>query len=468
MTSPKTALRALPSVEATLQLLDPFIQETGVARAVVTQAVRQAIEQTREALIAGTLNPESALDQVVEQAKRHAQLGWTSSIPRVLNATGIILHTGLGRAPLSPLVKEYVMAVLDGYSLLAFSTDTGKRRERHFHTEALLAKLTGAETGIVVNNNAAATLLVLGTLCKGKEAVVSRGELVEIGGSFRMPDVMAQSGAIMREVGTTNKTHLRDYEAAIGPDTGMLVKVHKSNYKIVGFSSEPSLEEMVELGNRHHIPVYHDLGSGALLDFSRYGLAHEPMVQESVAAGAQLVTVSGDKLIGGPQSGIILGQKAYVDRIKKNPLLRATRCGKLTYAALEATLKLFLDEKTAVSQNTTIQRLVEPNAMLKKRALALVQGAKPHAPKSVSLGVEEQVTYVGGGSMPGESLPTVVVTVKDEKLAPETFAKRLRLGNPALFTRVQGEQLILDLRALGADEVPLAADALKAAWRERA
>jgi len=468
MTSPKTALRALPSVEATLQLLDPFIQETGIARAVVTQSVRQAIDQAREGLVAGTLAPERALDHVVEQVKRRAQQNWTSSIPRVLNATGIILHTGLGRAPLSPLVKEYVMQVLDGYSLLAFSTETGKRRERHFHTEALLAQLTGAETGIVVNNNAAATLLVLGTFCKGKEAVVSRGELVEIGGSFRMPDVMAQSGAIMREVGTTNKTHLRDYEAAIGPNTGMLVKVHKSNYKIIGFSSEPSLAEMVELGNRHGVPVYHDLGSGALIDFSRYGLAHEPMVQESVAAGAHLVTISGDKLIGGPQSGIILGQKAYVDRIKKNPLLRATRCGKLTYAALEATLKLFLDEKTAVSQNTTIQRLVEPNGTLKKRALSLVQGAKPHAPTSVSLGVEEQVTYVGGGSMPGESLPTVVVTVTDEKLAPEAFAKRLRMGNPALFTRVQGEQLILDLRTLGADEIPLAVGALKAAWKERA
>lgn len=468
MPSPKTALRALPSVETTLQLLDPFIQETGIARAVVTQSVRHAIERTREALIEGTLAPEGALDHVVEQAKRGARSNWTSSIPRVLNATGIILHTGLGRAPLSPLVKEYVMHVIDGYSLLAFSAETGKRRERHFHLDALLAQLTGAETGIVVNNNAAATLLVLGTFCKGKEAVVSRGELVEIGGSFRMPDVMAQSGAVMREVGTTNKTHLRDYEGAIGPNTGMLVKVHKSNYKIVGFSSEPSLEEMVQLGNRHNIPVYHDLGSGALIDFSRYGLAHEPMVQESVAAGAQLVTVSGDKLIGGPQSGIILGQKAYVDRIKKNPLLRATRCGKLTYAALEATLKLFLDEKTAVTQNTTIQRLVEPNAVLKKRAQSLVQQLKPHAPASVSLGVEEQITYVGGGSMPGESLPTAVVTITDGKLPPEAFAKRLRLGEPALFTRVQGERLILDLRTLGADEVPLVADTLKAAWKEHA
>jgi L-seryl-tRNA(Ser) seleniumtransferase len=355
---------------------------------------------------------------------------------------------------------------MEGYSLLAFSTETGQRRERHFHTDKLLAQLTGAESGLIVNNNAAATMLVLSTFSKDKEAVVSRGELVEIGGSFRMPDVMFQSGAIMHEVGTTNKTHLRDYEGAINENTGLLVKVHKSNYKVVGFSGEPPLEEMVDLGNRHDVPVYHDLGSGALIDFSRYGLFHEPTVQESVAAGAHVVTFSGDKLIGGPQSGMIVGKKEYIDRIKKNPLVRATRCGKLTYAAVEATLKLFLDEKYAIQHNTTVRRLTEPMEVLKKRAQSLMRKVKPLAPASATLVLEEQVTYVGGGSMPGEPVPTIVITVQDDHLAPEALALRLRQCSPPVFTRVQDASTVIDLRTLGQDEIPFVLDALCSIWED--
>ncbi len=460
----QSTLRALPSVDAILQLLDQYIETEGIPRTLVADSAREVLAQLRAELLAGELAPECVLDEIETRVKRHAQRRWACSLPRAINATGILLHTGLGRAPLSPMVKDFVMESLEGYSLLAFSTKTGQRRERHFHTDELLAQLTGAEAGLIVNNNAAATLLVLSTFSKDKEAVVSRGELVEIGGSFRMPDVMFQSGAIMHEVGTTNKTHLRDYEEAINENTGLLVKVHKSNYKVVGFSSEPSLEEMAALGKRYDVPVYHDLGSGALIDFSRYGLFHEPTVQESVAAGAHVVTFSGDKLIGGPQSGLIVGQRDYIDRIKKNPLMRAIRCGKLTYAAVEATLKLFLDEQYAVQHNTTVRRLTEPMDVLKKRAQSLLKKAKPLAPASATLALAEDITFVGGGSMPEEPVPTFVVKIQDTQEAPEDLALRLRQCSPSVFTRVQDACTIIDFRTLGQNEIPFVLQALRCVW----
>lgn len=462
--TPTTALRDIPSVEVTLQLLQPFIDETGIPRGLVTECARQVTEAIRQSLLSGKSIDGDIQSHVLDQIKRAAKSEWASSIPRAINATGIILHTGLGRAPLSPLAKEYVLDVLDGYSILAFSEETGERRERHFHTEQLLAKITGAESGILINNNAAATILVLSTFCKDKEAIVSRGELVEIGGSFRIPDVMAQSGAIMVEVGTTNRTHLRDYENAINENTGLMIKVHKSNYKVIGFSSEPPLHEMVELGRKHDVLVYHDLGSGALLDFSRYGLSHEPTVQESVLDGADIITFSGDKLMGGPQSGIIIGKKKYIDRIKKNPLVRATRCGKLTYAVVEATLKLFLDEKTAVTQNKTVRMLVEPVKTLKTHATKFLNKIKKFAPSSIYLSLEEEETFVGGGSMPGEAVPSVIVTLQDPDMPSQEFAYRLRQYKPAIFTRVQDEKVIFDFRTLEKEEIPVVISALETMW----
>jgi len=342
------------------------------------------------------------------------------------------LHTGLGRAPLSPLAQDCVREAMARYAILAFSTETGARRERHFHLEELIPQITGAESGILVNNNAAATMLALKALCEGKEAIVSRGELVEIGGSFRIPEVMSQSGCLMREVGTTNRTHLRDYEGAINEHTGLLVKIHKSNYKVVGFSSEPSLAEMVALGRKYHVPVYHDLGSGALVDFARYGLFHEPMVQESVAAGADVVSFSGDKLV---------------------------------YAAMEGTLKTFVDGQTAVSENVTVRVLVEPVETFKAHAHALLKSVRAAVPDSARWTVEEAVTYAGSGSMPGEPVPTVVLALRDAALPPEKIAHRLRQAQPAVFTRVQDGAVLFDLRTLAPEEFPWIVGALGCVWK---
>ncbi len=460
-----TALRELPSVEVALHALEPFVAESGVPRGIVLESVRCVLDDTRQRILNGAAGASDAdRERLLERVRLEAERRWRTSLPRAVNATGILLHTGLGRAPLSPLAQDYVREAMARYAVLAFGTETGARRERHFHLEELIPQVTGAESGILVNNNAAATTLVLKALCEGREAVVSRGELVEIGGSFRIPEVMSQSGCVMREVGTTNRTHLRDYENAINEHTGLLVKIHKSNYKLVGFSSEPPLEAMVALGKKYDIPVYHDLGSGALVDFARHGLYHEPTVQESVQAGADVVSFSGDKLLGGPQSGLIVGKKAWIDMIKKHPLMRAVRCDKLIYAAMEGTLKTFVDEGTALSENATVRALVEPVETLKARAHMLLKDVRAAVPDSARWAVEEAVTYVGSGSMPGEPVPTVVLALRDATLPPERIANRLRQAQPAVFTRVQDGAVLFDLRTLAPEEFPWVVSALGCAW----
>ena len=462
-------LRELPSIESVLQELDEFATRTGIPQGLITQSARQVIGELRQAILSGAWQGAEADVRVtvLEEVKRHVQESWAGHLRRAVNATGVLLHTGLGRAPLSPEAKCRVDEVLEGYVTLEIDSEDGKRRERHFHIEALLSQVTGAEAGIIVNNNAAATLLVLNTLAKGCEAIVSRGELVEIGGSFRMPEIMAQSGAIMREVGTTNKTHLRDYETALSENTGLILKVHTSNYRIVGFTSEVLLKELAHLAKQHGLPVYYDLGSGALIDFSRYGLPHEPTVQESLAAGADLVTFSGDKLMGGPQAGIIVGKRQYIDLIKKNPLTRTMRCCKLTYAAVEATLKLFLDEATAVKRNVTLRKLLEPVETLRKRALALLAELKRIAPSTIKLTLEECITFAGGGALPEEPIPTIVISLCDEELSSEEIAYRLRQHSPPVFARVQGGRVMLDFRTIDEEEIPVLAQALKNLWEAR-
>jgi L-seryl-tRNA(Ser) seleniumtransferase len=336
------------------------------------------------------------------------------------------------------------------------------------HVAWLLSTLTGAESGTIVNNNAASVMLILNTLAEGKEVIVSRGELVEIGGSFRMPDVIRKSGAVLREVGTTNKTHLYDYEAAIGENTGAILKVHQSNYRIIGFTEQVELAELVKLGRRHNLPVVEDLGSGALVDTRAYGLSAEPMVQESVRAGADLVCFSGDKLLGGPQAGIIVGKQHYIQAIKKNPLFRVLRCGKMVYAALEATLRMYLavtEKETSTDTQEERRNLPPPIEILARNPASIrttcelaLENLSPEAQKRFNPTIVAGESEVGGGSLPGEKLPTYLLALRPTDMAAEELAKRLRFCNPPVYGRVYKETVLLDFRTvLDGEELEIAA-----------
>jgi len=383
------------------------------------------------------------------------------SLRRAINATGVIIHTGLGRAVLAPPAREAILSVLEGYCTLATDIESGKRGDRDAHLDRLICRLTGAEASTIVNNNAAATVLILNTIAKDKEVLVSRGQLVEIGGSFRMPEVMQMSGAVLREVGTTNKTHLRDYEEAINERTGAILRVHHSNYRIVGFAEEPGIEDLVALGKKHGLPVIDDLGSGALVDLRRFGLEPEPLVQTSVRAGATVACFSGDKLIGGPQSGIIVGETETIARIKKNPLKRALRVGKLTIAALEATLKLFLNPDELPRVHPVYAMLSLTPADLERRARRLERSLKKalvsaatsiSRPSTAVITVEDGKSQVGSGSVPAEFLPTKLLCVRPLRITAEDLARRLRRSEPPVFARVHKDAVWLDLRTVQPDE----------------
>lgn len=365
-----------------------------------------------------------------------------------VNALGVILHTGLGRAPFNPHISKAVGSMSLGYSRLQID-DEGKRGDRYHKINTLLRLLTGAEAGMIVNNCAAATMVILNTLGKGKEIIVSRGQLIEIGGSFRIPDIMEQSGAFMREVGTTNRTHLRDYENAIGEETAALLKVHTSNYKISGFTKEVPLEELVELGKRKDLPVFDDLGSGALIDLSKYGLPKEDMVQDSVKAGADIICFSGDKLIGGPQCGIIVGKNDIIDRIKKNPLVRSLRCDKLTNATLEAALTLFLyKEEELIKHHGVLSLLLKPLKDIKSQATRCANQLKTVAGKILEVAVKEDTSEIGGGTLSTETLPTYVVAIKSRNTSPQNLAKQMRQAPIPIYGRVAHDTLLLDFRTV--------------------
>jgi L-seryl-tRNA(Ser) seleniumtransferase len=332
--------------------------------------------------------------------------------------------------------------------------------------EEILCRLSGAESALVVNNNAGAVLLALNTLADGKEVVVSRGELVEIGGAFRIPDVMKRSGAVLREIGTTNRTYLSDYRRVIGPQTALFLKVHTSNYRVLGFSAEVSPQELVELGKHSHLPVMNDLGSGCFVDLSRYGLEKEPTVQEAVAAGVDLVTFSGDKLLGGPQAGIILGKKDYVDMIKVNPLTRALRIDKLTLAALESTLLLYLDEARAVKEIPTLTMLCIDVGTLRKRGRRLLKKLSGITKERTKLIVREDVSQVGGGALPLQTLPTIVLSVRPLDISVNRLEENLRNADPPIIARISKEELILDMRTVFDDEIPLLAEGIEKALAE--
>ena len=448
-------LRALPSVDEALRDAQFAGLVESYGRAAVVDALRAVLGAWREIILSGEMDAvapaardASALAEAVGAALAARA---RPSLRSAINATGIILHTGLGRAVLAPAAVEAVAEVARGYCTLAADRTSGRRLSRDTHLAGLLRTLTGAEAATVANNNAAATMLILNTLAAGREVLLSRGQLVEIGGSFRMPDVMAASGAILREVGTTNKTHLRDYAAAINENTAALMRVHQSNYRIVGFTEEPGIEALVELAHQRGLPVIDDLGSGALVDLRRYGVAEEPLVQDSLRAGADVVCFSGDKLLGGPQAGIIVGTAAIVDQIKKNQLARALRVDKLTAAALEATLRLFLDPERLPQTHPIYRMLAAPVEALEQRAAALAQALGDLAYRA-ELAVVESTGMVGSGTSPTEQIPSRALSVRPHALSAAELARRLRAGDPPVYPRVQHDAVLLDLRTVFPEE----------------
>ena len=424
------------------------------------RAARRTAETLRQEILQGHLQELSEADSLCRAEEALSQEA-RSHLRRVVNATGVVVHTNLGRSPLAKEALEEILEVARGYSNLEYHLQEGRRGSRYEHVRDLLRELTGAEEALVVNNNAAAVLITLNTLARGKEVVVSRGELVEIGGSFRMPEVMAWAGCRLREVGTTNRTHLRDYEEAIREDTALLMKVHRSNFAIVGFTKEVSGVELVRLARRHGLGVVEDLGSGCLVDFARYGIRREPTVQEIVASGVDVVTFSGDKLLGGPQAGIIVGRRELVERIRDNPLNRALRIDKLTLAGLEATLRLYLDEKLAVEHIPTLRMILMPAERVKQRARRLARLLKKAVPEKACFSVVPTVGRTGGGALPLADLPSFAVAVKVEGLSAEELHRKLRLGEPPVVGRIEEERFLLEVRTIFDEEFPWVAEALK-------
>ncbi len=411
----------------------------------ITAAVRVVLDRMRESLKAG----EGAidLDAIALAVIRRLQVSEAPILRTVINATGIVLHTNLGRSPMAEVAAQAAYEAARGYLNLELDLGTGKRSSRQDPIREGVKAITGAEAATVVNNCAAATVIVLRTLAAGKEVIVSRGQLIEIGGSFRIPEIMVVSGAILREVGTTNITRSGDYEQAIGPNTGLLMRVHTSNFRVRGFTENVGIEELAELGKKHGIPVIDDAGSGAVLDLAAEGLPGEPLISHGIAAGADLVLFSGDKLLGGPQAGIIAGKADLIARIERDPLMRAFRCDKMTLAALEATLQLHRNSDRLREAVPTLAMLAMPLAELRERAENFAARLRA-IPGIRLLEVRDDVAYVGGGSLPDIALPTVVIALTAACHSEESLAARLRSGTPAVVGRVHAGQVLFDLRAV--------------------
>jgi L-seryl-tRNA(Ser) seleniumtransferase len=439
-------LRQLPSIDRLLseEAIQGLIAAYGHEQTV--SALRATLDAARDEVRAGADVPDVA--PLAGRAGDFLQAQLAPTLRPVINATGVVIHTNLGRAPLSASAREAMEAVARGYSTLEYDLDAGQRGQRTAHAERLLCELTGAESALVVNNNAGAVLLALNRLARGRGVTVSRGQLVEIGGGFRVPDVMRESGARLIEVGTTNRTHLHDYEQALkeNADVALILRAHHSNFRIVGFATEPSLAELVALGAEHGLPVLDDLGSGALLDTARYGLAHEPTVQESVAAGAAAVCFSGDKLLGGPQAGIIVGKAEAVDPLKRHPLARALRADKLCLAGLQATLLHYL--KGEATEAVPVWRMIAmPLAEIERRARRWRRALRR---AGIGADIVDGESTVGGGSLPGETLPTKLVALAAPH--PDQLAAVLRAGDPPIVARIEDNRLVLDPRTVLAEE----------------
>lgn len=428
-------------------------------RSVVVAAAREAVARARKGR--GGV-PEDWGAEIIERTKRMAR----RSLRPVLNATGVVLHTNLGRAPLAARALDAVTAVASGYSALEFDLEAGARGQRTDHGRRLLAELTGAEDALAVNNAASALILALNTVAEGMEVVVSRGELVEIGGSFRIPDIMGKSGARLREVGTTNRTHLDDYRRVLGPATGAILKVHQSNFVQSGFIHAPPAADLARLAHDHGLPLIHDVGSGLLADLSPFGLTSEPRVSDAVSDGADLVVFSGDKLLGGPQAGCIVGSAALLGRCRANPLARASRADKMTFAALEATLELYQDPAEALREIPVLRMLTRSAAELEELARELASAISVAIPASPLPRLTAGHSVTGGGSFPGANLPTTLVVLDPGARGADSLALALRLGEPAVVARVEDRMVVLDPRTLPVHSFPDVAAAVAAAYTE--
>jgi L-seryl-tRNA(Ser) seleniumtransferase len=463
MSSMVSAYRQLPAVEIVIQMLQQRPQSDRLPRAVLADAARAAIDEARQAIALGGTPPSS--DELLDAAQRRAQAIAAPSLRPLINATGVIIQTNLGRAPLSAAALQAMREIGAGYSNLEYDLEAGDRGSRAVHVSALLCRLTGAEAALVVNNNAAAIVLALSALAAGREVLISRGQAVEIGGGFRIPDVLHQSGATLVEVGTTNRTYARDYAAAIGERTALLMRVHTSNFKLTGFVHETPLDELAALGRDHGVATLDDLGSGTLLPTAPYGLAPEPTVQESVAAGADVVTFSGDKLLGGPQAGLIVGRAELVARLRQHPLARALRVDKTTLAGLEATLLAYLHGRA--TEELPVWRMIaaspeELRARAERIAAALRQAQPPGANRAGALvSVVGCASAIGGGSLPGEILPSYAVAIAWPR--PDELAQRLRRGAPPVVGRIAEGRMLLDIRTVLAEQEPELIDMVRAA-----
>ena len=449
----------LPSVDEILNEREIEEVFAKIPRNTVVDSVREAIEYYRKKIISlddrAVENFELSNEDVVNRAIFLSNKSFELSLKKVINATGIVVHTNLGRSLLSESIKDELWDAASRYSNLEYDIEKGARGSRYSHLTDMIKKITGAEDVLVVNNNAAAVLLVLSTLAKGGEAIVSRGELVEVGGAFRIPSIMALSGSTLVEVGATNKTHYSDYEDAINENTKVLMKVHTSNYRIVGFSESVSLEEMREMGDKYDIPVVEDLGSGVFVDLSKYGMTYEPTVNDSLKKGVDIVSFSGDKMLGGPQAGIIVGKKKYIEKMKKNQLTRALRVDKMTIAALEATLRLYLDEERAVKEIPTLRMLTYTIDEIEEKAKKLYNQIRARLENSncglserLELYIERCVGQVGGGSMPTEELDSFAVVIKTKDMSLNKFEEALRLSKSHIIARVYDEKYELDCRTI--------------------
>jgi L-seryl-tRNA(Ser) seleniumtransferase len=457
-------LSSLPSVDEILRSNQGIEWQNTYRRRYVIQAIREVIDQRRKDILKGLtsdISEESMMAGIEQVIGRLSSF----SLRPLINATGIVIHTNLGRSLLSEGALENINRVAGNYSNLEYELEEGRRGKRYSHVKRIVREVTGAEDALIVNNNAAAVMLCLNTLSKGREAIVSRGELVEIGGSFRMPEVMTASGAILREVGTTNKTHLVDYERAINDNTALLVKVHKSNFRVMGFAEEVSVEDLVSLGRKYQIPVMFDLGSGCLIDLKPFGIFDEPAVKDVVSSGVDITTFSGDKLLGGPQGGVIVGKREYIERIQKNPITRAMRIDKLTLAGFESTLMEYVDEEKAIENIPTLRMLLQKPEEIKGRANRIAKRLKKEI-RHAHIMVMPDSSRAGGGSLPEKDFPTYVVSIKPNNLSVNEIETRLRAGNPPIIARIREDLLMLDIRTVREVDLEELVQGVKAALSE--
>ena len=452
----QTLLRMLPGIDHIIELAksEPFFDN--IPKSVLARSARYVVENLRTSILDDSpdITDKNLTDSLIlENVKKSVQEAMKLNLRRTINATGVVVHTNLGRSLLADDAVENLLTIASRYSNLEFDLSKGTRGSRYSNVEDILCEISGAEAAMVVNNNAGAVFLCLETIARDKKVIVSRGELVEIGGSFRIPDVMAKSGGILKEVGTTNRTHLKDYESAIENDTGLLLKVHKSNYSIVGFTADVSLEDLVALGARYQIPVMEDLGSGTFVDFSKYGLLKEPTVQESVAAGADVITFSGDKLLGGPQAGIIVGKKDLLNDIKKNPITRALRIDKLTLAALESTLRYYRNTDTVMGSIPTLRMLSLPFDHIETNAKELGKMLENIGDTRMSIKLINLSSRAGGGALPLLNLPSKGVGVEIQGISANSIEEYLRNNELPIIGRIEDDIFIMDLRTVQDDEL---------------